>query len=115
MPANSHNAYAIWLYNSPTSSHLVGFVSPGVTSNGQLQTDGPLPTNASGYKELLVTLETQSKPKAPGQVVLQGSLVVSSSSSTLEHLEQLEQPVASRSRPGRRAPRRAACAWRAGA
>jgi hypothetical protein len=76
VPANSHNAYAVWLYNSPTSNHLVGFVSPGVTSNGQLQTDGPLPTNASSYKQLLVTLETQSKPKAPGPVILQGQLSI---------------------------------------
>jgi hypothetical protein len=81
VPANSHNAYAVWLYNSATSNHLVGFVSPGVTSNGQLQTDGPLPTNASSYKQLLVTLETQSKPKSPGQIVLQGQLSIPAASS----------------------------------
>jgi hypothetical protein len=74
VPANSHNAYAVWLYNSPASSLLVGFVSPGVGSNGQLQTEGRLPANAAGYKQLLVTLETQAHPKSPGPIVLQGTL-----------------------------------------
>ncbi len=91
VPANSHNAYAVWLYNSPTSNHLVGFVSPGVTSNGQLQTDGPLPSNASTYKQLLVTLETQSKPKAPGQIVLQGALTVPSISQRQHRRRQQQQ------------------------
>jgi hypothetical protein len=76
VPANNHNAYAVWLYNSPASSKLVGFVAPGVGSNGQLQTEGPLPTNARSYKQLLVTLETQAHPKAPGPIVLQGALSI---------------------------------------
>jgi hypothetical protein len=66
----------VWLYNSPTSSRLVGFVSPGVSSNGQLQTEGPLTVNPANYKQLLVTLETQAHPKAPGQVVLQGNISI---------------------------------------
>jgi len=68
------NAYAVWLYNSPTDSKILGFVNPGVKSNGKLQTEGGLPTNASHYKELIVTLETQAKPTAPGPIVLQGQL-----------------------------------------
>jgi hypothetical protein len=76
VPANSHNAYAVWLYNSPTSSRLVGFVSPGVSSNGQLQTEGPLTVNPANYKQLLVTLETQAHPKVPGQVILQGTISI---------------------------------------
>jgi sigma-70-like protein len=68
------NAYAVWLYNTPTDSQILGFVNPAVGSNGRLQTAGGLPTNASHYQKLLVTLETQSKPQAPGQIVLEGAL-----------------------------------------
>lgn len=75
VPANTkHNAYAVWLANSPADSHAVrlGFVNPGVGKNGRLQTAGGLPGNASSYKQLLVTLETKPNPPQPGTVVLQG-------------------------------------------
>jgi Sigma-70, region 4 len=68
------NAYAVWLYNSPGDSHILGFVNPAVGSNGQLKTAGGLPTNASHYQKLLVTLETTSNPKSPGKIVLEGDL-----------------------------------------
>jgi anti-sigma-K factor RskA/sigma-70-like protein len=78
VPANtSHDAYAVWLYNSPSDDHILGFVNPGVKSTGKLQTAGVLPTNASHFKQLLVTLETQAKPKGPGKIVLQGPLKLS--------------------------------------
>lgn len=73
-PNTKHNAYAVWLYTSPTTSHILGFVNPGVAKNGKLQTAGGLPTNAGQYKQLLVTLETQANPKQPGAIVLQGNL-----------------------------------------
>jgi hypothetical protein len=76
VPANNHNAYAVWLYNSATSSQLVGFVSPDVGSNGQLQTAGKLAANPANYKQLLVTLETQAHPKTPGQIVLSGTIKI---------------------------------------
>jgi len=68
------NAYAVWLYNSPTDAHILGFVNPGVTTNGKLSTAGGLPTNAARYKQLIVTLETKASPKTPGTIVLQGTL-----------------------------------------
>jgi len=68
------NAYAVWLYNSPSDSHILGFVNPGVTSSGRLSTAGGLPANASHYKELIVTVETKAHPKTPGTIVLQGAL-----------------------------------------
>jgi hypothetical protein len=68
------DAYAVWLYNSPTDSRILGFVSPSVGSNGRLQTAGGLPTNASHFQKLLVTRESQSNPKAPGTIVLEGPL-----------------------------------------
>jgi hypothetical protein len=78
VPANTkHDAYAVWLYTSPTTSKFLGFVNPGVKADGKLQTAGVLPTNASSYKQLLVTDETQPKPAAPGKIVLQGALSIS--------------------------------------
>jgi hypothetical protein len=75
LPANTkHDAYAVWLYNGPSDSHILGFVNPGVATNGRLSTAGALPTDAAHFKQLIVTLETQAKPKAPGTIVLQGAL-----------------------------------------
>lgn len=68
------DAYAVWLYNSPGDSHILGFVSPAVGANGILRTAGGLPKNASHYQKLLVTLETSSNPKAPGRIILEGTL-----------------------------------------
>jgi hypothetical protein len=73
VPANTtHDAYAVWLYNSPSDNHILGFVNPGVKTDGKLQTAGVLPTNASHFRQLLVTLETQARPHGPGKIVLQG-------------------------------------------
>jgi hypothetical protein len=68
------NAYAVWLYNSPTDAHLLGFVNPSVGASGRLSTAGGLPSNAAHYKDLIVTLETRASPKAPGPIILQGAL-----------------------------------------
>jgi hypothetical protein len=75
---NNHNAYAAWLYNSSTDAVRLGFVSPAVGKSGQLQVGSPLPSNASHYKQLLLTLETQSNPKSPGTIVLQGPFSLTS-------------------------------------
>jgi hypothetical protein len=73
VPANTtHDAYAVWLYNSSSNAVRLGFVNPGVGKNGRLQTAGSLPSNAQSYKELLVTLETQANPPHPGTIVLEG-------------------------------------------
>ena len=77
VPANTTkppNAYAVWLYNSPKDATLLGFVSPAVDKSGRLQTAGPLPANASHFKQLIVTVETTAKPKTPGSIILQGAL-----------------------------------------
>ena len=71
-PNTSHNAYAVWLYNSSTSHRFVGFVPNLVGKNGKLATEGRLPADAASYHRLLITLETQSKPTTPGEVVLSG-------------------------------------------
>jgi hypothetical protein len=78
VPANSnHDAYAVWLYNSPSDSHRLGFVNPGVKTDGKLQTAGLLPADATRFRHLLVTLETQARPPGPGKIVLQGPLKIS--------------------------------------
>jgi hypothetical protein len=77
VPANATqppNAYAVWLYNSPTDAKVLGFVNPGVGKTGRLSTAGALPTNAKHFKNLIVTLETTASPKQPGTIVLQGAL-----------------------------------------
>jgi hypothetical protein len=68
------NAYAVWLYNSPTDAHILGFVNPSVGSSGRLSTAGGLPSSAAHYKELIVTLETQPSPKTPGTIILRGAM-----------------------------------------
>jgi hypothetical protein len=74
LPPNKHDAYAVWLYNSSTDAKLLGFVSPPVSSNGQLRTEGGLPSNAAHYRQLIITLETSGTPKTPGRIILQGAL-----------------------------------------
>jgi hypothetical protein len=69
---NDKNAYAAWLYNSPSDAYRLGFVNPPVGKSGTLQVGQALPTNAGRFKQLLLTLETQSNPKSPGTIVLQG-------------------------------------------
>jgi hypothetical protein len=71
-PNTTHNAYAVWLYNSPSSHKFVGFVPNLVGKNGKLATEGQLPSDAARFHKILITLETQSKPTSPGEVVLSG-------------------------------------------
>jgi Sigma-70, region 4 len=73
VPANTtHNAYAVWLYNSPSDHKLVGFDPNLVGKDGKLATEGQLPAGATRFHKILITLETQSKPSRPGEVVLSG-------------------------------------------
>jgi Sigma-70, region 4 len=72
-------AYALWLYNSSGSARLLGFVPTRVGSNGRFSTQGQLPTDASKFKQLIVTREpitakTRAVPKQPGTIVLAGKL-----------------------------------------
>ena len=71
---NAHgDAYAIWLYNSSSSAYRLGYVKPGVTSNGRLQTGGRLPANARRYKDIVVALQRGPSNK-PGTIILRGPL-----------------------------------------
>jgi hypothetical protein len=72
-PNTAKNSYEVWLYNSPTDAKSIGF-GPVVGSNGKLAAAGPLPTNASHFKQLIVTVETTTSPKTPGPIVMQGQV-----------------------------------------
>ncbi|MGI8573078.1 MAG: hypothetical protein ACR2L9_10715 [Solirubrobacteraceae bacterium] len=75
-PNTKHDVYAVWLYNSPAKYVRVGFVTPGVGSNGKVERLGLLPANAASYSKLLLTLEPQPPPAHPGNVVLAGGFKI---------------------------------------
>lgn len=72
LPPSKGFFYAVWLYNSPTSSLALGKIPP-VSSNGQAQGGALLPANAGDYHEMLLTRETNEHAAKPGPVVLSGA------------------------------------------
>lgn len=72
MPPSSGFFYAVWLYNSPSSSAPLGR-APTVSSDGRMEGGGPLPTNAGLYHQMIITKETSTHPKHPGPIVLRGT------------------------------------------
>jgi hypothetical protein len=75
LPPSKGFFYAVWLYNSPTSHEAVS-KAPNVGSNGRLQGGALLPADASKYKEMLLTRETNPQPTEPGPVVLKGAFAL---------------------------------------
>lgn len=71
LPPSHGFFYAVWLYNSPSSSAPLGR-APSVGSNGRLEGGGPLPSNAADYAKLIVTRETSTHARRPGTIVLSG-------------------------------------------
>ncbi len=63
--------YAVWLYNSRTSS-LPLSKTTDVGSTHKLAGGSTLPSNSSEFHEILLTEETKPKPTHPGHVVLRG-------------------------------------------
>ncbi len=72
LPPSRSFFYAVWLYNSPTSSAPLGRIPP-VNSKGQAQGGALLPANAGDYHEILLTRETNTRATQPGPVVLSGA------------------------------------------
>jgi hypothetical protein len=72
LPPSSGFFYAVWLYNSPSSSEPLGRAS-NVGSDGRMEGGNPLPTNAGDYAKFIVTRETSTHPTHPGPTVLSGS------------------------------------------
>jgi hypothetical protein len=75
LPPSSGFFYAVWLYNSPSSSTPLGRAS-NVGSDGRMQGGNPLPTNASLYHQLIVTRETSTHPAHPGPIMLRGTFAL---------------------------------------
>jgi hypothetical protein len=72
LPPSSGFFYAVWLYNSPSSSAPLGR-APTVGSDGRMEGGGPLPTNAGNYHQLIITRETSTHPHTPGPIQLRGT------------------------------------------
>jgi Sigma-70, region 4 len=75
LPSTKGFFYAVWLYNSPTSSQALSR-SPAVGSSGRLQGGALLPANAGEYHKMLLTRETNERPTRPGPVVLSGTFAL---------------------------------------
>lgn len=76
IPASKGFFYAIWLYNSPSDA-LPLSKSPAVGKTHKLAGAALLPSNASKFREILLTRETSARPTRPGHVVLRGPFHVS--------------------------------------
>jgi hypothetical protein len=70
------NAYAVWLYKSPSQRKLLGFVNPAVGKNGRLSTAGVLPRDARKYTHIAITLEDHASSRSSGKIVLEGPLIL---------------------------------------
>lgn len=74
LPASGH--YVLWLRNGSKATFL-GFFPP-VTSTGddkgRLQGLVEAPSDFTSYKEMIVSREASSTPKAPSTIILKGSL-----------------------------------------
>jgi hypothetical protein len=73
-------SYAVWFTRADGAPRLLGFPQAQVTE-GVLTVGGPRPGDESkfprwfaGYDKVLITRETEAKPKEPGAAVLEGTL-----------------------------------------
>jgi hypothetical protein len=69
-PAGDH--YVLWLYNSPTQFEALGEVAT-ITNGTVSPVAVQLPSNASSYTGVVLTLESSNRPARPGAIVLQGA------------------------------------------
>jgi hypothetical protein len=63
--------YVLWLYNSPTQYEALGRVS-SVKNGNTGSVAVALPSDASSYRGVMLTLETSTSPTSPGTAVLTG-------------------------------------------
>lgn len=75
LPPSQGFFYAVWLYNSPSSSAPLGR-SPTVGSDGKLEGGGPLPSNARDYAKMVISRETSTHATRPTQIVLSGNFAL---------------------------------------
>jgi hypothetical protein len=74
---NRRDSYAVWLFNTPVDSRLLGFVSPPVGPSGRFSSGVTLPDDAVRFHTLIVTRERRARPPSPGQMVLRAPLALS--------------------------------------
>jgi Sigma-70, region 4 len=74
LPPSGH--YVLWLRNGSKVKFLGFFpvVTSKGTNKGKLQGLVEAPSDLTSYKEMLITRETSSTPKAPTTIILKGSL-----------------------------------------
>lgn len=65
--------YVVWLYNSPSDAQFLGFAPP-VGDDGRLSGLAPVPTEATKFRQLVITKEKVDRPSKPGTIVLRGQL-----------------------------------------
>ncbi len=75
LPPSQGFFYAVWLYNSPSSSAPLGR-SPTVGTDGKLEGGGPLPSNARDYAKMVISRETSTHATHPTQIVLSGDFAL---------------------------------------
>ncbi len=73
-PNSHHNAYAVWLVNTSSDARLLGFVKPAVGASGTFSSGTTLPSDASRFHSLVVTIERSSQPTSPGPEALRTPL-----------------------------------------
>jgi hypothetical protein len=70
-------AYAVWLFNSRRDALLLGFVVPRVGNGGKFVSHQDLPSQASRYGQIVVTLESKASAGPQGPMVLRGEIPIS--------------------------------------
>ncbi len=76
-PTTNSRFYAAWLVGRGIDPRPLGFtpvVAATGKQKGRLAFANALPADASRYKRLVITAESQKSPKQPGTVVLRGDL-----------------------------------------
>jgi hypothetical protein len=67
--------FGLWLYSDPSHQHFLGIrIGTAIRPHHTLYGNAQLPGNYRSYRHLLITLQTDSKPTAPGKIVLQGKI-----------------------------------------
>ena len=71
----AHGHYGLWLYSNPGHQQFLGFdVGAALSPHDTLYGTVSPPGNYRSYRELLITRQTSSKPRAPGTIVLEGNI-----------------------------------------
>jgi hypothetical protein len=74
---NHRDSYAVWLFNTPADSRLLGFVTPLVGPDGTFSSGVSLPDDAVRFRNLVITRETAARPTVPGKAILRSPLSLS--------------------------------------